>query len=236
MTAEDWNKGFSVTSGETQPGGTTRRDARFIGDVPGCFVFLDRVGREWEAQTFGFSARSVSTSKAAVTTDTQVEKGERVALRFEGIGIRRGVVERALKDGFIVLFEEEQAEGIESNVDARIGWLNRKVRGRAEDRRDHRRVVPRYSDAVLILGADNFVDCRIRDVSRSGAAILAIVQPPIGSLLAVGSIPGRVVRHFEGGFAVRFLVIQVEAELEALLTLRTSAEKSLAASRLGFAA
>lgn len=214
--------------------GRTRRDARIIGDVPGCFIFLDRVGREWEAQTFAFSARSVSTSKAVVTSDTAVERGERVALRFETIGVRRGMVERATPDGFMVVFSEEKAG--EDDVSARIGWLNRKVRGRAADRRDHRRVVPKHADAILVLGADNYAECKLRDVSRSGAAVYAPTQPAIGSLLAIGAIPGRVVRHFEGGFAVRFLAIQVESELEALLTLRTASEKSLAAQRLGFAA
>jgi hypothetical protein len=223
-----------VAAAREQLAGTARRDARFIGDVPGCFVFLDRSGREWDAQIFAFSARSVSTSKAVVTTQTAVDKGERIALRFDTIGIRRGTVERLLSGGFIVAFTAEQ--GVEAEVDARIGWLNKKVRGRAEDRREHRRVVPRNRDALLILGADSFLDCRVRDVSRSGAAIEASVQPPVGSLLAVGSIPGRVVRHFEGGFGVRFLAIQAENELEALLSIRTAREKSLAAARLGFAA
>ncbi len=236
MSPYKYCDGVIVAGGDTQSAPNTRRDARFIGDVPGCFVFLERVGREWEAQTFAFSARSVSTSKAAVTSDIAVEKGERLALRFEGIGIRQGTVERSLKDGFIILFDNAPATGAEPNVDARIGWLNRKVRGKAEDRRDHRRVIPRHAEATLILGADRFVECRILDMSRSGAAIRSAVQPPIGSLLAVGSVPGRVARHFEGGFGVRFLALQVESELEALLTLRSAAERSLAAARLGFAA
>src|SRR5262245_949569 len=86
-----------------------KSDARFIGDVPGCFVFLDRTGQQWETQSFSFNARSVATSRAVVTTEIAVERGERVALRFETIGIRRGVIERALRDGFIVNFVEELA-------------------------------------------------------------------------------------------------------------------------------
>jgi len=211
-----------------------KSDARFIGDVPGCFVFLDRTGQQWEAQSFPFNARSVATSRAVVTTEIPVVRGERVALRFETIGVRRGVIERALRDGFIVNFVEEA--GGEIAVDARIDWLNRKTRGRAEDRRAHRRVVPRNTNAVLILGADSHLDCRIKDMSCSGAAILAPVQAPIGNLLAIGAVPARVVRHFDGGFAVRFLEMQKLAELEGLLTLRTKREKSLAARKLGFAA
>ena len=211
-----------------------KSDARFIGDVPGCFVFLDRSGKQWDAQSFAFSARSVATSRAVITTEIAVERGERVALRFDTIGIRRGVIERKLKNGFIVKFVEEQRD--ETGIDARIDWLNRKSRGRAEDRRVHKRVTPREANAVLILGAEHHMDCRIKDMSCSGAAVLVAVQPPIGNLLAIGSVPGRVVRHFDGGFAVRFLEIQVLAELEGLLTLRTQRQKSLAARRLGFAA
>lgn len=208
--------------------------ARFIGDVPGCFVLLDRGDSADMPQTHPFSARSVSTSKAVITADTPVELGEAVALRFEGIGIRRGVVERVMKGGFIVGFAEAAREG--EGVDARIDWLNKKTRGRAADRRAHKRVIPRNVHARLILGAENMIACTIKDMSASGAAILAPVQPAIGSLLAVGAVPGRVVRHFDGGFAIRFLVLQDLAELEGLLTLSTDRQKKLAAKKLGFAA
>ena len=218
------------TAGTTSQKGT----ARFIGDVPGCFVFLDRTGPGWEAQTFAFSARSVAATRAVVSTDIDVERNERVALRFDTIGVRRGVVERRLKGGFIVAFTDDVAG--EGAVEARIQWLNRKSRGRAEDRRMHKRVTPRERNVLVILGTDSRLEARMLDVSRSGAAILSAVQPPIGNLLAVGAVPARVVRHFEGGFAVRFLDVQEEADLEGLLTLRTRQEKTLAARKLGFAA
>jgi hypothetical protein len=207
-------------------------EARFIGDVPGCFVFLERSGREWEAQTFPFSARSISSSRAVIGADTAVRRGERIALRFDTVGIRRGIVERPIAGGFIVSFVETMSADVA--VDARISWLNRKTRGRAEDRRQHKRVLPRDPDATLILGTDNLVECRILDMSRSGVAVKAPVQPPVGYLLAVGSVAGRVVRHFEGGFAVRFVELQDLSTLEALMTLRTVHQKRLAANKLGF--
>ena len=104
-----------------------RSDARFIGDVPGCLVFLDRVGRQWDAQSYPFSARSVATTRAVISTDISVERGERVALRFDSVGIRRGVIERPLKDGFIVNFIEDETPG--ARVDARIDWLKKKALG-----------------------------------------------------------------------------------------------------------
>lgn len=218
-------------SGADQSG--SKRDVRFIGDVPGCFVFLDRIASDPEPQTFAFSARSVATKLAVITADVAAERGERVALSFEGIGIRRGVVERVLKQGFIVSFSEV---GAGEPVDARIDWLNKKTRGRAADRRRHKRVIPQSPAAVLILGADRTADCRIKDMSASGAAVISEMQPAIGSLVAVGAVPARVARHFDGGFAVQFLQVHQLTEVEGLLTLRTKRERTLAARRLGFAA
>ena len=220
-------------SGQAQNG--HKGDRRFIGDVPGCFVLLDRADAQSEPQSFPFSARSVATRRAVVNADVAVERGERVALRFDGIGIRQGRIERALKGGFIVRFEAF-AGGEGEDVDARIDWLNRKTRGRAEDRRAHKRVIPQNAAALLILGAESRMECRIKDMSASGAAILAPAEPEVGSLLAIGAVPARVVRHFEGGFAVRFLEVQKLEEVEGLLTLRTRREKAFAAKKLGFAA
>ena len=190
--------------------GTPRGNVRFIGDEPGRFVFLDRTDPHWDSQVFAFSARSVATTRAVVTTDVAVERGERVALRFDNIGIRRGVIERALKGGFIVNFTEMEDAG--DIVDARIDWLKKKTRGRAVDRRRHGRVMPREGAARLVLGATNVVDCRIKDMSASGAAVLP-TQPPVGSLLAVAPC-----RHggaaFRGRLGVQFLEEQDLTELE----------------------
>ena len=212
----------------------SRGDARFIGDVPGSFVLLDRTGGDWETRSLPFRARSVSTGRTVVTAEVQVERGERVALRFDGVGIRYGTVERPLKNGFVANLVADETNG--SDVDARIGWLKQKSLGRAENRRRHPRVLPRDAQSFLVLGLDSFVKCRVRDMSRSGAAIEAEIQPPIGQLLAVGAVPARVARHFEGGFGVAFIELQQLDQLEALLTLKTAREKRLAAERLGFAA
>ena len=69
-------------------------------------------------------------------------------------------------------------------------------------------------------------------MSQSGAAIQCAVTPPVGQLVAVGAVPGRVVRHFEGGFAIRFVELQNLSVLEGLMTLRTGAEKQMAARRI----
>ena len=46
---------------------------------------------------------------------------------------------------------------------------------------------------------------RIRDISRSGAAVRSGVAPEIGTLVTLGSTRGKVVRLLDDGFAVQFL-------------------------------
>ena len=52
------------------------------------------------------------------------------------------------------------------------------------------------------------IGCRIIDVSQSGAGIATDQRPPIGSLVTLGKVQGRVVRHLEDGFAIEFTRLQ----------------------------
>ena len=49
----------------------------------------------------------------------------------------------------------------------------------------------------------------------------ADIRPTIGRTLAVRRIVGRVVRHLETGFALRFVQLQDQQTVEALATRRT---------------
>ena len=59
--------------------------------------------------------------------------------------------------------------------------------------------------------------CFVIDMSVSGAAVSADLQPAIGTPLAVGAGVGRVVRHFREGFAVKFVNTLDEYRLENLI-------------------
>jgi hypothetical protein len=222
---------------DTGPSKTAhKREERFIGDVPGCFVLLDPSGHQPASAVLPFVARSISTSKAVVSAaiEVEIQKGQTVALRFDTVGVRHGVVERVLPEGFIVTFS---GDGVaEGDLDARIDWLKRKSRGQAAEHRIAKRVLPRNPDVVVVLGAEKFLEARIKDMSETGVALQATVQPQLGHLLAVGSVAGHVARHFPGGFAVHFLERQNLTEIEGLMTLQGRRDKHLAAARLGSAA
>lgn len=212
---------------------SVKTEERFIGDVPGCFVLLDPSGRHPASSVLPFVARSISTSKAVIGASVEVVKGQLVALRFDTVGVRHGVVERILPTGFIVTFSGDSAA--EADLDARIDWLKRKSRGQAEEHRVAKRVLPRNPDVVVGLGAEKFLAARIKDMSETGVALYALVQPQLGQRLAVGSVAGYVARHFSGGFAVHFLARQNLAEVEELMTPQGRREHPLAAG-LGSAA
>lgn len=213
---------------------SVKTEERFIGDVPGCFVLLDPSGRHPASAVLPFVARSISTSKAVISAESEVQKGQPVALRFDTVGVRHGVVERVLPAGFIVGFSGDSLA--EADLDARIDWLKRKSRGQAEEHRVAKRVLPRNPEVVVVLGAEKFLEARIKDMSETGVALSASTRPELGHLLAVGSVAGHVARHFPGGFAVHFLERQNLAEVEGLMTLQGRRDKHLAAARLGSAA
>ena len=68
-----------------------------------------------------------------------------------------------------------------------------------------------------MLPGGSIQSCLVIDLSVSGAAVSAETVPDIGTVLAVGKIIGRVVRHLQGGFAVHFVECQSPDEVEKKL-------------------
>ena len=51
-------------------------------------------------------------------------------------------------------------------------------------------------------------NCRVIDVSLSGASVACTVKPEIGTMVILGRMRGRVVRHHEQGLALQFAKLQ----------------------------
>ncbi len=211
--------------------GTGQKDVRFIGDVLGSYVLASRAQTD-TVQVFACRARSISAYEAVINAPIASEPGDAFTATFQGLGIVRGHITRLLEGGFAAAFDctddEREALGV------RIDWLKKRTLKTVKERREHKRVLPRETRSKLLLGSGTVVDCFIIDMSQSGVAISAEVRPPVGTLAGVGAVPGKVVRHFEAGFALQFIEVQSMDQLEALLTLKTSRSKHIAAERLGF--
>jgi len=83
--------------------------------------------------------------------------------------------------------------------------------------RSHARFAPLNPNSVLTLPGGVREHCRVSDVSASGAAIISILRPGIGSIVGIGSLPSRVVRMMDHGFAVEFVEVQRASAVEATL-------------------
>jgi hypothetical protein len=76
-----------------------------------------------------------------------------------------------------------------------------------EDRR-HQRIAPRNPITSLSMADGRLYPCRIIDLSISGAAVEIRMRPALNSQVILGSMRGRVVRHFEEGIAIEFATVQ----------------------------
>jgi hypothetical protein len=79
--------------------------------------------------------------------------------------------------------------------------------GLSEERK-HERVVPRINASKLILPDGSVHNCRVIDVSLSGASIACPTKPPVGTMVILGRMRGRVVRHHDLGLALQFVELQ----------------------------
>ncbi|WP_421759066.1 PilZ domain-containing protein [Devosia sp.] len=201
-------------------------EIRFIGDLMGSYVLLNAAKVDDHIQVFACRARSISSREAVVNAPVSGSVGDPLTVNFQGIGLLKGEIARLLDGGFLIRFSASEDQS--KMLAARIDWLKQRKLKTVVERRRHKRVLPRETRATLVLGVGSYVSCMLIDMSQSGVAVSAVETPRIGALVAVGSVPGQVVRHFDCGFAVQFIEEQRLEELEALLTLKTDHHRTLA--------
>jgi PilZ domain len=133
-------------------------------------------------------------------------EGERIVAYLDNLGRIEGVVARSFEGGFAVrilasLYKRERIANL-------LTWLiNQKSLGLGEERK-HERIVPRVSASKLILPNGDVHSCRIIDVSLSGASVACSVRPPVDTVVILGRMRGRVVRHHDQGMAIQFVELQ----------------------------
>lgn len=155
----------------------------------------------------------MSAGDVAFRADQPGELGEKVIVYLEHLGRLEGVVTRQLPDGFAmtILASDRKLD----KLAAKLTWLaNRDELGLPEDRR-HERMVPRNPMSILQISDNEQYQCRILDLSLSGAAMETVARPEIGSMVTLGNRNGRVVRHFDEGIAIEFSVVEHQDVLAA---------------------
>jgi hypothetical protein len=167
---------------------------------------LGRFMRE-NRQEYPCKLIDISVGGAALMSPVTVEDGERIVVYLDCLGGLEGTVVRQLPPGGFAIALKATLHKREK-LAAQLTWLINKHELAPGDSRRHERIVPRNAETVLTLDATTTLQCRVLDVSISGAAIETTARPMIGDEVMLGKLRARVVRHHQTGVAVRFLDIQ----------------------------
>ncbi len=174
-----------------------RRYVRFKLRVGGRFMREDK-------QEFACSVADISVGAAALETTAVVRPGERIVAYLDNLGGVEGTVFRLFEGGFILVFSISSAK--RERLAAQLTLLVNADELDADDlrRKGHERVKVVDKATTVTLDDGSLLSVVLGDVSVSGALLHAEVKPPLGTLLTVGRLRSKVVRHHPSGFAVQF--------------------------------
>ena len=157
---------------------------------------------------------TMSPFDAVISSSDRPEVGERIVAYLDYIGRIEGKVSDAGIRSFTISINATDRK--RDKLSAQLTWLaNKHELGLPEDRR-HERVAPSNPVAEIKLDDGRRYPCRIIDLSVSGAAVEIDVRPAFGTMVVLGNMRGRVVRHFQEGIAMEFMTIQPEDAINEL--------------------
>ena len=144
----------------------------------------------------------MSPGSAQMRCEARPILGERVIAYVDHIGRIEGRTWCVDENGFGMTVEASQRK--RDKIAAQLTWFaNRDQLSLPEDRR-HARLKPKNPENRLELPDGRGYTCRIIDLSVSGAAVQIDVRPARGTSVKLGTMKGRVARHFDGGVAIEF--------------------------------
>jgi hypothetical protein len=165
----------------------------------GRYMLADR--REFPCQIL-----SMSPGDAMVIAPVPGLVGERIIAYVDHLGRLEGTILQQIEGGFVMDIAASPRK--RDKMAAQLTWLaNKDLLNLPEDRR-HERVVPDIRHSTVVLDDGRRYNCKIIDISLSGAAIELDVRPAMGTPITLGRMRARVVRHFQNGVAVEFAAAQ----------------------------
>lgn len=165
---------------------------------------------------FACRTTRVSPFRMLVSVPVIGKVGDRVVSYFGDFGRLDGWIADTAQGGFLIDLEADKA--LREKLARQLVWLEKRQNDPSiVDARANGRIIPKNPHSTVIFADGTYRDCFIIDMSATGAAVSADVQPDVGMPLAIGACVGRVVRQFREGFAVKFIERQDEAHLEKLV-------------------
>jgi hypothetical protein len=184
--------------------------------LPGNYTLPNWYDPQGKLRTFACRTTRVSPFRMLVDVPVVGKVGDRLTSYFQDFGKFEASISEALAGSF--LLELEMSKPMRERLSNKLSWLEGKQRDRTirEGRKDAR-LIPASPHSTLTLADGSIHGCFVIDMSVSGVAVSAQLQPEIGTPLAVGSCIGRVVRLLPDGFAIKFIEAQNRHHLDRLI-------------------
>jgi PilZ domain len=184
--------------------------------VGGHYTLANWFDAQGKPRTFACRTSRVSPFRMMVAVPVLGKIGDRITSYFGDFGKLDGHISDTAAGSF--LLELAMTTSMREKLANKLTWLDNKQKDPAvRDARKHARIIPVSSHSTLTFADGSTRSCFIIDMSESGVAVSADVQPQIGMPLAVGASVGRVVRLLPHGFAVNFVQQQNRNDLERLI-------------------
>ena len=184
--------------------------------VGGQYTLAKWFDAQGKPRTFACRTSRISPFRMMVAAPVLGKVGDPISSYFGDFGKLNGVISDTASGSF--LLELEMTKSLRERFATKLTWLDKRQKNpNIRDGRKQPRIIPASPHSTMTLADGTVRSCFIVDMSTSGAAVSAEVQPPIGMPLAVGACVGRVVRHLPDGFAVRFVEDQKRNDLERLV-------------------
>jgi hypothetical protein len=197
MLSEDLSSAQFIAPARTRA--DTAKFQRVKVSVLGRYMLADR--REFPCQIL-----EMSPGDAVVIAPVPGIVGEKVVAYVDHVGRIEGTILQQTEGGFTMDIAASTRK--RDKMAAQLTWLaNKDVLNLPEDRR-HERVVPDIRHSSVVLDDGRRYNCKIIDISLSGAAVELDVRPAMGTPITLGRMRARVVRHFQNGVAVEFASAQ----------------------------
>ena len=148
----------------------------------------------------------ISAGGLALQTDAKPDLGSKVVFYIDDLGRYEGEVRRVLQHGFAVEFST--SDGKKDKTADNLTWLINRELVAEQNSREHPRSIL-MKEAKLKRADGSELICEIIDMSLGGVLLTVTDRPPIGEIIEIGQMEGRVVRHTDTGVGIEFLNVNI---------------------------
>ena len=188
--------------------------------VTGNYTLPNWYDPQGKLRTFACRTTRVSPFRMMVDVPVVGKVGDRLTTYFRDFGNFDASISETQTGSF--LLELDMDRPMREKFANKLTWLEKKQKEPSlPDLRKDARIIPSNPHSTLTLADGTTQECFVIDMSQSGVAVSAPLQPQIGTPLAVGACIGRVIRLLPDGFAVKFVEPLNRHDLERRLIMRS---------------